>query len=64
LEEILTHNFLGIEVGLKLSLLIHWRWWWGPFERKVLTYYSCCWWSLWKQRTCTLQLLLGASLKG
>jgi len=32
LEEILTHNFLGVEVGLKLSLFAHWRWWYGPFE--------------------------------
>ena len=28
LEEILTRNFLGIEVVLKLSLFAHWRWWW------------------------------------
>jgi len=49
LEEILTHNFLGIEVALKLSLFAHWRWCWGPFERKVLTHYSCCWGPLWKE---------------
>jgi len=35
--------FLGAEVGLKFSLFAHWRWWWGRFERIVLTHYSCCW---------------------
>ena len=34
LEEIVTHDFLGIEVGLKLILFSHWRWW-GPFENIV-----------------------------
>jgi len=43
LEEILTHNILGIEVGLKHFLFAHWRWWWGPFGRKVLAYCICCW---------------------
>jgi len=40
--------FLGIEVGLKFSLFAHWRWWWGRFERTVLTHYSCCWGPLWQ----------------
>jgi len=55
----------GIEVGLKFffTVFAHWRWWWGRFERTVPTYYSCCWWPLWKQGTSTLKLLLGASLK-
>ena len=34
----------------------------GPFESKVLTHYNSYWWSLWKQGTCTLQLLLGVPL--
>jgi len=27
-------QFLGIEVALKLSLFVHWRWCRDPFERK------------------------------
>ena len=34
LEEILTRNFLGIEVVLKLSLFAHWRWWWVAYVGK------------------------------
>ena len=45
LEEILTRNFLGIEVVLKLSLFAHWRWWWVALKGEQPTY--------------TLQLLLG-----
>jgi len=37
---------LGIEVGFKLFLFVHWRWWWGRFERTVLAHHSCCWWPL------------------
>jgi len=50
-------QFFGLEVGLKVFLFAHWRWWYGPFERKVLAHYSCCWWPLWKQGTYTLKLL-------
>jgi len=35
----------------------------GSFENKVLTHCSCCWGPLWKQDTCTLQLVFGAPLK-
>jgi len=35
----------------------------GHFESILLAHYSCCWWPLWKQGTCTLQFLLGAPLK-
>jgi len=48
LEEILTHNFLGIEVYLKLFLFAHWSWWRPPFENTALTHYSCCWGPHWK----------------
>ena len=47
LEEILTHNFLGIEVGLKLFFICSLEMVVGP---------------LWKDGTYTLQLLLGAPL--
>jgi len=59
LEEILTHNFLGIEVGLKL-FFAHWRWWWGPFESIVvyLNITVAVGGPLCKQATCTLKLLL------
>jgi len=35
----------------------------GPFERKVLTHYSCCWEPLGKQGIYTLQFLLGVLRK-
>jgi len=28
--------FLGIDVGLKLFFIAHWKWWWDPFESIVL----------------------------
>jgi len=45
LEEILTHNFLGIEVGLKLFFIcslemVVWSLW---KDSSLLTHYSCCW---------------------
>jgi len=43
LEEILTYNFLGIEVGLKLFLICSLGMVVGRFERTVLTHCSCCW---------------------
>jgi len=62
--------FLGIEVGLKLFLIcslevvvgLLWKDGtytytiavWVPFESILLAHYSCCWWPLWKQGTCTL----------
>jgi len=49
LEEILAHNFLGIEVGLKLLFVCSLEMVVGP---------------LWKHSTYTLQLLLGIPLKG
>jgi len=63
LEEILSHNFLRIEVGLKLffiwslemvvgsfesKVLKHWNCCWGPVESKVLKHWNCCWGPLWK----------------
>jgi len=48
LEEILTHNFLGIEVDLKLFFI---------FSLEMVVG------SLWKDSTYTLQLLLGLPLK-
>jgi len=53
----LTHNFLGTEVGLKLFFICSLEIW-GPFEGIVLTHYSCCQGSLWKEGTYTLQSLL------
>jgi len=47
LEESLTHNLLGVEVDLKLFLICSLEMVMG---------------SLWKDGTCTLQLLLGAPL--
>ena len=35
----------------------------GPLAATVLTYYSCCWGSLWKQVTYILKLLFGSPLK-
>jgi len=35
----------------------------GPFDSIVLAHYSCCLGPLWKHITCTLQLLLVATLK-
>ena len=46
------------------SSFAHWRWWWGCFERKVLTHYNCCWGLLWQHSTYTLQLLLVAPMQG
>ena len=34
-----------------------------PFESKLLTHYNCCWWPLWKQGTCTLQMRVGSLWK-
>ena len=63
---------------MKLSVFVHWRWWWvalkgrylhitvavgGPFDSIVLAHCNCCLGSLWKYVTCTLQLLLEAALK-
>jgi len=36
LEGILTHNFLGIEVGLKLFFVCSLEWWWGPLKARYL----------------------------
>jgi len=65
LEEILTHSFLGIEVGLKLFFICTLKMVVGPLWKhsSLLTHYSCCWWPLWKQGTYTLQLLLVVHLK-
>jgi len=78
LEEILTYNLLGIEVGLKLFFICSLEMVVGPLwkESSLLTHYSCCWcplwqlahysccwWPLWKHGTCTLKLLLGAPVK-
>jgi len=74
LEEILTHNLLDIEVGLKLFFICSLEMVVGSLwkEGSLLThynccwgalwqlaYYNCCWWPLWKQGTSTLKLLLG-----
>jgi len=48
LEENLTHNFLGIEVGFKLFSICS---------------LEMVGWTLWKYSTYTLQLFLGAPLK-
>ena len=29
-------------------LFAHWRWWWGRFERMVLTHHSSCWGLIWQ----------------
>ena len=79
LEEILTHNFFryGSWFEAFLYLLIGGGGWvalkgrylhiaaavGGPFENTLLARYTCCWWPLWKLRTYTLKLLLGALLK-
>jgi len=42
LEEISTHNFLGIKLVWSFSLFAHWRGWWGSFESILLTHYKCC----------------------
>jgi len=43
LEEILGHNFFSYRSWFEAFFLFaHWRWWWDPFERKVLTHYSYC----------------------
>jgi len=65
LEEIVIHNFLGTEVGLKLFFvcsleMVVWSLW---KDSSLLTHYSCCWGPLWQHSTCTLQLLLVATLK-
>jgi len=63
LEEILTHNFLGIEVGLKLffvctlEMVVKPLWKYGTYTLKLL------FGPLWKHRTCTLQMLLVAPVK-
>jgi len=64
-EEILTHNFLGIEVGLKLFFICTLEMVVGSLWKhsSPLIHYSCCWWRLWKQGTYTLKLLLGALFK-
>jgi len=49
LEETLTHNFLGTEVGSKLFFICSLEKMMGPFESTVLSY--------------TLQLLLGGPLE-
>ena len=57
---------VGLKLGLKVwsfSLIVHWSWWWGRFERTVLTHYSCCWRPLRQHSTCTLKLLFGSPLK-
>jgi len=79
LEEILTHNFFryrswfeaflyllivdGGGVTLKgrylhITVAVG-----DPFDSIVLAYYNCCLGPLWKHITCTLQLLLVATLK-
>ena len=60
LDEILTHDFLGIEVGSKLIFIFTLEMV-GPLWKhsSLLTHYSCCWWPLWKQGTYTIKLLLG-----
>jgi len=63
LEEILTHNFLGIEVGLKLfficslEMVVGSLWKDGTYTLQLLLR------SLWQHSTCTLQLLYGSPLK-
>ena len=65
LEEILTHNFLGIEGGLKLFFICTLEMVVGPVckHSSLLAHYICCWGPLWKHGTYTLKLLLGDSLK-
>jgi len=94
LEETLTNNFLGVEVGLKrfficlLEMVVGPLWKYstntlhlllgGPLKSRylhitvavwgtcgiiVLGHCSSCWWPLWKQGACTLQLFLGVRLK-
>jgi len=61
LEEISTHNFLGIEVGLKLffiftlEMVVKPLWKYSTYTLKLL------FGLLWKHSTCTLQMLLAAS---
>ena len=63
LEEILTHNFLGIEVGFKLffictlEMVVGPRWKFSTYTLKLL------FGPLSKNSTCTLKLLLVAPLK-
>ena len=65
LEEILTHNFLGIEGGLKLFFICTLEMVVGPVckHSSLLAHYICCWGPFWKHGTYTLKLLLGDSLK-
>ena len=65
LEEILTHNFSGIDVGLKIFFICLLKMAVGPLWKygSLLTYYSCCQVFLWKEGTYTLQLLLVGPLK-
>jgi len=48
----LTGRYLHVTVAVR-----------GPFDSTALAYYNCCLISLWKHITCTLQLLLVATLK-
>jgi len=61
LEEILNHNFLGVEVGLKLFFICSLEVVVGSLWKDDS--YSCCWGPLWQQGTCTLQLLFWSPLK-
>jgi len=63
LEEILTHNFLGIEVGLKLFLMWTLGMVVGHLRKHSTWTLKLLFGPLWKYSTCTLQLLLVAPLK-
>jgi len=54
LEEILTHNLLGIEVGLKLFFVCSLEMVVGPFwkESSLLAHYNCCWCPFWQLAHC------------
>jgi len=69
----LTRNFLGKEVGLKLffmctlemvvghgksKVLTHLSCCLGPFQRIVLAHYNSCWGPLWKQGTRCLHITI------
>ena len=49
--------------GLWKQRILHYSCCCGPFEIKILTHYNCCLGPLWKQATCTLQLVSWAPLK-
>jgi len=61
LEVVLIHNILGIEVGLKLffictlEMVVESLW----KHSSLLTHYSCCWLTLWKQGTFKWKVAVG-----